>query len=147
MVSLSSLLMLIHLLGLSLGVGAATVKLILLFKCNSDYGFVPAYLKVTKMITKLIILGLVLLTLSGIGWVWLVYPFTPKLIVKLIFVLAIWVIGPIIDNAIEPKFRELAPASGEQASPEFVKIQKKLLTLEIIATGLFYLIILMWILV
>jgi hypothetical protein len=136
-----------HLLGLALGVGAATVKLILLFKCNADYGFVPVYIKVAKPITRQIVLGLILLTLSGIGWLLLGYPFTPRLFVKLIFVVAIWALGPFIDNAVEPKFQKLAPAPDEPTSPEFIRIQKQHLTLEVIATALFYVIIIMWVLV
>jgi hypothetical protein len=68
------------------------------------------------------------------------------LVLKLIHVVAIWVLGPIIDNVVEPKFRKLAPAAGEVASPEFIRIQKQYLTLEVMATGLFYVIIMMWVL-
>lgn len=64
---------------------------------------------------------------------------------KLALVVAIWVLGPIIDNVVEPKFRDLAPGPGESASPAFVRIQERLL-LEGVATGLFYVIVLLWIL-
>jgi hypothetical protein len=43
-----------HLVGLALGVGAATVKLVLLFKCKSDPAFVSVYVRVAKLITRLI---------------------------------------------------------------------------------------------
>jgi hypothetical protein len=66
---------------------------------------------------------------------------------KLILVVAIWVLGPVIDSVVELKFRKLAPASGETASPEFIRILKQYLTLEVMATGLFYVIIIMWVLV
>jgi hypothetical protein len=72
---------------------------------------------------------------------------TRRLVLKLILVGAIWVLGPIIYNVVEPKFRKLAPAAGEAASSEFIRILKQYLTLEAMATGLFYVIIIMWVLV
>ncbi len=145
--SLPSILTLAHLIGLAMGVGSATAKLRLLLKCRADHAFVPAYIAAVKPLTKLIVLGLALLTLSGIGWLLLGYPFTPTLIVKLVLVGAIWVLGPIIDNVVEPKFLKLAPKAGESASPEFIRIQQRYLQLEFIATGLFYVIILIWVLI
>jgi len=146
MISFWFILTLTHLIGLALGIGAATVKLTLLIKCNSDYNFVHIYIKVTKPITRIIILGLILLTISGLGWILLGTSFTSLFIIKLVFVFAIWVLGPVIDNAVEPKYEKLVPAPGEKASSEFVKIQKKLLILETIATLLFYTITIMGVL-
>ncbi len=146
MVSMSSILSLTHLVGLALGVGSATVKLVLLIKCKRDFALVPVYLKVARSITKQIILGLALLTLSGIGWLLLGYPFTLQLGIKIVLVVVIWVLGPVIDNVVEPKFQRLAPEHGETASSEFIRIQKKYLALEVVATGFFYLIIGIWVL-
>lgn len=145
--SLPSLLSLAHLIGLALGVGCATAKLTLLLKCRVDHALVPSYVAVAKPITRLIVLGLALLTLSGLGWLLLGYPFTPLLVVKLAFVVAIWVLGPLIDNVVEPKFQRLAPEPGEPASPAFIRIQQRYLLLELTATGLFYVIVVMWVLV
>jgi hypothetical protein len=100
---------------------------------------------VARPVTRLIILGLALLTLSGVGWLLLGYPFTTLLVVKLVLVAAIWVLGPLIDNVVEPKFRKLAPRSGESVSPEFVRIQQRYLLMEGLATGLFYVIVVMWV--
>jgi hypothetical protein len=144
-ISWSALLSVAHLVGLALGAGSATVKLVLLLKCSADHAFVPAYIRVSRLITRLIILGLLLLTLSGIGWLLLGYPLTPLLIVKLVLVAAIWVLGPVIDNIVEPKFHKLAPAPGALPSPAFVRIHKQYLTLEVIATLLFYIIIVIWV--
>jgi len=146
MTSLPSLLTLAHLIGLALAVGAATVKLVLLVKCRADPALVPAYVAVARPITRLIILGLVLLTLSGVGWLLIGYQLTPLLVVKLILVGAIWVLGPVIDNVAEPRFNKLAPSAGESASPAFVRVQQQYLLLEMVATGLFYVIVVMWVL-
>ena len=147
MISLASLLAFVHLVGLALAVGAATVKLVLLIKFRSNSELIPVFIKASKPITQLIITGLFLLTFSGIGWLLMGYSFTTLLIIKLIFVAAIWILGPVIDNVIEPKFLKLAPVSGQQASPEFAGALNKYLGMEIIATGFFYVIIIIWILI
>lgn len=147
MTTLSSILSLAHLIGLALGVGCATAKLRLLFRCKSDHAFVSTYIAVARPLTRLIILGLGLLTLSGLGWILVVrYPLTPLLVVKLVLVGAIWVLGPVIDNVVEPKFQELAPEPSASPSPEFIRIERRYLLLEVLATGLFYVIIVMWVL-
>jgi len=145
MISLSSLLSVVHFVGLALGVGAATVKLVLLLRCRSDAAFVPVFLHVTRPVTRLIILGLALLTLSGVGWLLLGYPLTPLLKLKLGMVAAIWVLGPLIDNVVEPRFKSLAPAPGEAATPAFVRARGRYLALEILATLLFYVVIVVWV--
>jgi len=65
------------------------------------------------------------------------YPLMTILIIKLVFVAAIWILGPIIDNVAEPKFKQLAPTVDQPASPEFGQIMNKYLALEITATSLF----------
>ena len=138
MFTLSSLLGFLHLLGLAFGVGAATVKLRLLLKCNSSIDFVPVFISVVKPVTMIIIMGQVLLTLTGIGWMFVGYDFTPVIIIKMVLLGLLWVLGPLIDNVFQPKFEKSAPSSGESASPAFVKSQRQLLAAEIAATGLFY---------
>jgi hypothetical protein len=128
----------IHLSGLVLGVGAATVKLALMLSANFDRTLVPAYLRVSKVITRFIVLGLVILTISGVVLLVLGAKFTPLLVAKLVMVAAVWGIGPFIDKAVEPKFARLAPAPGEEATPEFISIQKRYLRLEAAALFLFY---------
>ena len=146
MPSSASLLSLAHLIGLALAVGSATVKLSLLVRSKRDHAFLPVFVAADKPITRLIVLGLILLTLSGVGWLLLGYSLTPRLVVKLALVGAIWVLGPVIDNVVRPRFEKEAPARGQSASPGFVRIiERRYLALEAIATGLFYVIIVMWI--
>jgi hypothetical protein len=144
--ALPSLLALLHVLGLVLAVGCATAKTALLFKCTSDQAFLPVFVAASRPLTRLLISGLVLLTLSGTGWLFIGYDLRPILIVKLCFVAAIWVLGPVIDNVVEPKFKKLMPVLGEPASAEFLAIQKQYVALEGVATGLFYVIIVIWML-
>jgi len=146
MVSWPSFLSLVHLAGLFLGVGAATAKTVLLLKCRRDIAFVPHFIAVSRPLTKQIITGLVLLTLSGAGFLVAGYPFTPLLIVKLVMVGAIFVLGPIIDNVVEPAFRRDAPAPGSEPSPAFLASLNRYVTVEVLATGLFYVIVISWVL-
>jgi len=147
MISWTSFLSLAHIIGLALGLGCATAKLTLLARCRADPAFVPTYIAVARPITRLIIFGLILVTLSGAGWLFAGYSLTRLLLVKLVLVGAIWVIGPVIDKVVEPKFVQLAPTHGEPASTAFMRIQRQYLCLEAIATGLFYLVVAIWILV
>ena len=133
-----------HLIGLALGVGAATVKLFLLLKCRKDPAFLNVYLQVARMITRQIIAGMALLTLSGIGFLMVGFPFTSRLAVKVVVVAALWALGPIIDNILEPRFLALAPAVGVPVSREFIKAQGRYVATELLATSLFYLIIVIW---
>jgi len=145
MVEWSSIVSMVHLVGLALGVGAATVKLALLLRCRADPASAPTFLGVSTLITRYIILGMILLTLSGVGMLFLGYGFTPRLIVKLVLFAAIWVLGPVIDNVVEPRFRKLAPGPGEPATPAFVGVLNEYLVWETIATSLFYVIIVVWV--
>ena len=100
-----SLLLLVHLVGLSLSVGAASVKMVLLYRTHADPTFCSTYLAIVRPITRFIIVGLILLTISGIGWLWLGFRLTPLLSTKIVLVLAVWALGPYIDNVVEPKWR------------------------------------------
>lgn len=140
----SSLVSTTHLIGLALAVGSATLKLGLLLRCRIDPAFTPTFLEVSKHITRQIVVGMILLTLSGIGWLLLGYRLTPRLIVKLVLFAAVWVLGPVIDNVVEPRFRKLAPGSGAPAAPAFVGALRQFLAWETVATSLFYVIIVIW---
>lgn len=144
MTLLAYLLTVAHLFGLVLCVGAATVKLTLLLRTRPDGALASTYGEVTRPVTRLLILGMALLTLSGIGWLLLDYEITTRLVVKLALVAATWILGGTIDKVAEPAFLRLAPAAGAGATPEFTRARRRYLALESSATLLFYVIILMW---
>lgn len=145
MSSWSAVLTLAHLIGLALAVGSATVKLSLLLRCRVDPGFASTFLAVSGPITRQIIIGMILLTLSGIAWLFLGHGLTPRLIVKLVLFAPVWVLGPVIDNVVEPRFRKVAPGPGEPATAAFGRALSRYLMWEAIATLLFYVIIIMWV--
>jgi len=91
MISSGIILTFIHLCGLALGIGAASVKL---------------------------------------TW-------TTTMIIKLVLVLILWLLGPYIDNVVEPKFKALSPDSDQNADADFNKILNKYLAVESLATFCF----------
>lgn len=138
MIILSEIIMLVHVFALVLAAGAATIKLLLLFKCKTDYKFFPVYFQVSGMLTKLIITGMIFLTLSGITWIIMGYSLEPLLIFKLVLVAGIWILGPIIDNVAEPKVKRYYSLPEQISTPGFKDAQKQHLFLEIAATILMY---------
>jgi hypothetical protein len=140
-----SILLFVHLVGVSLSVGAATVKLFLLLKSRYDYSFIHSYIQVAKPVTLVILTGLILLILSGIGWLLLGYPLTNVLILKLLMVGFSIVCGSLLGKVVEPKFDKLLPSVGLEATVEFTAVQKQYITFEFAATGTFYAIIILWV--
>jgi hypothetical protein len=141
---MTTLLLAIHLVGLALGLGAATTKTVLLLRCGGDPDFIAAYLAVRRLITRVIIAGLLLLVLSGTGFLVAGAPLTGRLIVKLILVAAIFALGPVIDNVAEPRYARAAPRPGASPSPEFTGARRLYVALEITATLLFYGVTVLW---
>lgn len=133
-----------HVIGIALGVGGASVKLVLLFRTRRDHTLIPAFIHVMGTITGLILAGAALLSLSGIGWLLDGYPLSPELIVKLVMFAATFVIGATLGKVVEPKFRQLAPSAATAAAPGFARVHAQYLALEVAATGLYYAILVFW---
>ena len=132
MVSVWTLLRLVHLFALAFGVGGATISMALMMKAGSDKEFAPVFAKVSKIIAKVVFLGLILLTISGIGFFVLGYPEKELLLVKHALVAIIWVAGSLIMFVYSPKLSKLAPKPGNPPTPEFLSVQKTVQTLGII---------------
>ena len=147
MITSYSILIFFHLLGLALGVGAATVKLRLLLKCSSNIEFVPVFLRVVKPITMIIITGQILLTITGIGWLLFGYTITPLIIIKIVLLGLLWVLGPVIDNVFQPRLEKSVSSPGGSPSISITRSLKQLLVAEIAATGLFYVLMILGVLI
>jgi len=133
MVTLDSLLRLVHLVGVALGVGAATVKLVLGLRARNDPALLPAFLAVRKPVTRILISGLGLAVISGGVWLVRGYPFSPLLVAKLVVVAAIFALGPVIDNVFEPRLE-----TASAGTPQLAAAQRSHLTIETVATLLMY---------
>lgn len=133
-----------HLLGIALALGAATTKTVLLLRCGADPGFIAAYLALRKLVTRIIIAGLILLVLSGTGFLLVGAPLTGRLVAKLVLVGAIVVLGPVIDNVAEPRYARSAPGPGASVTAEFLGARRLYVGLELTATLLFYVVVAFW---
>jgi hypothetical protein len=134
------------LIALSLGMGAATTKTALLLRCRGDASLIATFKAVSRTVTRLIITGLVLLVVSGFAWFFVGgLRLTTSIVVKLVLVAALFVLGPLIDNVVEPKYNRLAPENGAAPSAEFLKVQRQYVALELFATSLFYVITVFWV--
>ena len=136
------LLILIHLLGLTLALGGAAVKIALLVALRAS-GDVELFLRVARPISRLIIAGMVLVTGSGIVWLVQGRHFTPLLVGKLVLAGAVWVLGPIIDNVLEPRLRAAATGPAERLEAA----RRTHFVVEIVATGLLLAVTVMGVLV
>src|SRR5574342_237524 len=127
---------LFHLLGMALMLGAAASKIALLAASLRDPAFSPAYPRVARTLTRLLVSGLVLATLSGAAWLVLGRPVTPALWAKLGLAAALWGVGPVIDKVVEPHFARLAVDPALASSPEAVRRGRQYLAVEALATAL-----------
>ena len=146
MLILSEILYIVHIIALALAAGSATIRLLLLFKCKADYKFFNVYFQVAPLITRLIITGMIFLTLSGIAWIIIGYSLETLLILKIVLVAGIWGLGPIIDNIAEPKLKKYFPLPDRVPAAEFNLAQKSHLQLEIAATILMYAVVIIGVL-
>jgi hypothetical protein len=132
-----SLFIFIHIVGLAFGLGGVTVNFALMIKARFDKELASIMSKVSKTIGPLIFLGLVLLTISGIGFVRLGYPLTRTLIVKLHLVAVLWMEGLLI-SYISLKLGRLAPKLGEPPSLKFLSTRRKMQALAAVGLVLWY---------
>lgn len=137
---------LLHFVGLGLALGAATTKLVLLGRARADRAVLAAFLAVAPAITRLILLGTGLLVVSGIIWLLAGYPLGGLLIAKVILVAIAFVVGGAMARLIEPRFFQLAPKPADSISPEFSRVYRQYLAAEGLATGLYYFIVIVWVL-
>jgi len=145
MIEPSTVLSVVHVTGLALGMGAATVKFAAVAR-GRDPRAARAFLELSRPMTLPIVIGMLLLTLSGIGWLLRGYPMSLGLGLKLVLVAALWVLGPLIDKRVEPRFASAVAAAGDSTTPAFVSAHRRFLAIEGVATGLFYVIVLGWML-
>jgi len=127
----------IHVVGLAFGLGGVTANVVLMIKARFDKELASIMSKVSKTIGPLIFLGLVLLTLSGIGFVRLGYPLTRTLIVKLHLVAVLWVESLLI-SYLSSKLGRLAPKLGKPPSLKFLSTRRKMQALVAVGVVLWY---------
>ena len=114
---------LVHVIGIALGVGGATIHFLLSLKAEKDPEIRPAMMKISVMISKLIIVAVVLLIASGLGLKYQVrWPIDPTMLAIKHTVVGLLVInGAYLNLAV---FRRLQKAH-ELTEGELAKLQKR----------------------
>jgi hypothetical protein len=135
--NLRTLFIFFHTVGLAVGLGGVTVNVTLMIKSRFDKELASNMAKILKTIGLLIFLGLVFLTISGIGFMRLGYPVTRTLAVKHVLVVALWIIGPLIFY-FTSKLAKLSPKPREYPSAKFLSTKRKMQALAAVALILWY---------
>jgi hypothetical protein len=126
-----------HTIGLAFGLGGVTASFVLMIKSRFDRELASTIINVSKTIAPLIFLGLVLLTISGIGFMRLGYPLTRTLAIKHALVVALWIVGPIM-LYLTSKLEKLSSKPGEPPSPKFLSTRTKVQALAVVGLVLWY---------
>ncbi|MHA2280940.1 MAG: hypothetical protein ACXAC5_08820 [Promethearchaeota archaeon] len=140
----------LHLISLSWGVGGATLGFIFNIVSSKKPEMKPHISNVMPYISKLIMLSLIVLGVSGIGVqsilgsenffsYWVDYPLS---IVKFVLILILLTIGILLVAKFAPKMDSLAP-KGEPPSEEFLKTRKIVIICGTINLILWYVLIIL----
>ncbi|MBY8987254.1 MAG: hypothetical protein KGD61_02280 [Candidatus Lokiarchaeota archaeon] len=135
-----------HLIGLCWGVGGATLGLLLMVISERNSEMKPHVSKILPINTRLIMLGIILLGISGVllqlstggnyySEHWL-------LGLKQVIAVILLIIGILLAAKIGPKMQRLAPKSGPP-SEEFLKTKKLAMIAGITNTILWYVIVIL----
>jgi uncharacterized membrane protein len=130
----------LHFVGLAFGLGGATIAAIVSSKAEKDREIAIASVKLMPSISKLVVLGLILLIASGIAIpFFMTWPLNrDMLIIKHILVVFIVLFGMSLGNS-SRKINKLVPKKNEKLSQEFLKTKKKIKILSMVNLFLWYL--------
>jgi len=133
----------LHLIGLSWGLGCSTLVFILNILSERSRELSPHVRKIMPISSRLTMLGLILLSVSGIvlavigfeewatNWI---------LMIKFVVVVVLVFVGILLASKILPKMQELAPEKGPP-SEEFLRLKKKAMIGGILNLILWYVIV------
>ena len=123
----------LHFLGLSFGLGGATIATIISAKAGKDSELGKQIMKIMPSISKLIFLGLILLIVSGIGISYFVnWPIDKQnLLIKHVLVAWIFVIGVFLGT-------RMKKIEKEKDEKKILKLRKQIKILSIINLILWY---------
>ena len=118
--------MLLHDIGTAWAVGSATITMILMFKADRDEGLAATMAKITPMLNKLVMIGMVILIASGVALIFLVDRSIDDtmLVVKIVVVVALVLNGLNLNLRMQPQATKLAPKEGEKPSDAYTYAKK-----------------------
>lgn len=112
----------VHLVGIALGVGGATIHTVLSFKAGKDQEIRRSMAKITPIISNLIVIAVILLLISGLGLKYLsVWPIDRNILLIKHSVVGLLILnGAYLNLAV---FRKLKKEGLKEE--EFAKIQRR----------------------
>ena len=129
----------LHFVGLALGLGGATIAVIISLKAEKDADVGRAMMKIMPAISKVIGIGLVLLIISGIGIIYFVQRPLDRQMLLVKHVLVAWiVITGIVIGRSSKKMLALVPKRLEKPSAEFLRAKKRVKAFGILNLILWY---------
>ncbi len=133
----------IHFVGLSFGVGGATIAAIISMKAERNPEITPAIMKIMPAISKVIWTGLMLLIISGfMVTAYVTWPIDKQmLLIKHVLVVWIVLIGIFLGKT-SRKMGVHAPKGKDKPSPKFLKLKKQMKAFSMINLILWYLVVL-----
>ena len=134
----------IHLISMAFGVGGSTLAMIISRKIDKNPEIAPIIMELIKPVSKLIRLGLILLILSGLGFMVLGskgYIYQPFFLAKMLTVSIISINAILMKFVLNPKLRKLIKKSGSKSSPELLKVKKYIKLSNIISLVAWYLVV------
>ena len=132
----------LHDIATAWGVGGVTIAFLLLLKGDRDKELAPIIRnKLMPLISKVIMIGLLLLIVSGIGLLYLTpWPLGDFYLIKHIFVVALLCVGISMGAYVMPRRNKLAPTPGNPPSKEFLKFKRLARALHLVNLILWYVI-------
>ena len=144
--TLELMLRIIHLIGLSWGVGGATLGLLLMVISERNPEMKPHVSKILPTITRLIMVGIILLGISGVVLQLVIggnyYSEHWILGLKHVVAAVLLIIGILMAAKVGPKMQRLAPKGGPP-SKEFLKTKKLAMIGGITNTILWYVLVIL----
>jgi len=138
---------LLHYIGVAWGVGGVTTIMIISMRSDKNPESAPHLIPVTKAITKLIWIGLILLIISGVAyqyvWPYGTLEYTNLMMTKHVLVAVLIINVLVVSFAVMPKISKNMPKKDEKPSATFVNAKRNAKICGIIGFILWYLIVIL----
>lgn len=110
-----------HIVGVAIGAGGATMSDALFVTSIGDNRIDRSELRLLKMASKIVVAGLVLLTITGIGFLLTGSPTSPRFWAKMTIVLIASINGFVMHNVLFPIFEQCARDGTAISSAQFTR--------------------------
>lgn len=128
MITLHTILLIGHIIGVALGVGGATMSDVLFLTSISDRRFDKSELRLLKIASKVVTGGLVLLAITGIGFFFVGTETSPRFWAKFTIVMIAALNGNIMHTLLFPLFEKCATERTNLLATDFTRYAPLMVT-------------------